>query len=125
MTLPKALMSWSSGKDSAYALHQILKEGRFEVVELFTTLTESYQRVAMHGVREELLDLQASEIGLPLHKIRIPSPCPNEVYEEKMDVYWKAWVKKGVTHVIFGDLFLEDLRAYRVKQLASLGLEGV
>lgn len=121
----KALVSWSSGKDSAYTLAKILKEGRFEIVELFTTITDSYKRVAMHGVRQELLDLQAEAIGLPLHKIGIPSPCPNAVYEEKMGAYLKEWVKKGVTHVIFGDLFLEDLRAYRIKQLGALGLECV
>lgn len=121
----KALLSWSSGKDSAYALATILKDKQFEIAEMFTTISETYGRVAIHGVREELLDLQALAIGLPLHKIHLPSPCLNAVYEERLSAYLKPWAKKGVTHVIFGDLFLEDIRAYRVKQLAALGMEGV
>lgn len=121
----KAILSWSSGKDSAYTLFTILREAQFEVVELLTTVTDAYQRVSMHGVREELLDLQAESVDLPLSKIRIPSPCPNDVYEAKMEAYLKERKKRGIEHVIFGDLFLEDLRRYREAKLAQIGMKGV
>jgi len=123
--MKKTLLSWSSGKDSAYALHTVLRERRFEVVGLLTTVTDPFQRVSMHGVREELLDRQAEAVGLPLIKIRIPSPCPNILYEETMSEVLKVWKGKGVSHVIFGDLFLEDLRKYREEKLSLLGMEGV
>ena len=122
---PKALLSWSSGKDSAFALYEILRSKAFEVVGLLTTVTDDFKRVSMHGVREALLDRQAEEMGLPLYKIRIPYPCTNEVYEKKMKEFLTAFQKKGIRHVIFGDLFLEDLRNYRVKNLAKLQMEGV
>lgn len=121
----KAIFSWSGGKDSAYSLFTILKEVRVEVVTLLTTVTDPYQRVSMHGVREELLDLQAKSIDLPLFKIRFPSPCPNNVYEAKMEAYLKEQKKGGVEHVIFGDLFLEDLRRYREEKLAQIGMKGI
>lgn len=125
MIRKKAILSWSSGKDSAYALYQALKSREYEIVGLVTTVTESYQRVAMHGVREELLDLQARALGLPLEKIKIPSPCSEEIYERKMADSMSRWKKKGAEHVFFGDLFLEGIRAYREKQLSCLGLHGV
>lgn len=121
----KAILSWSSGKDSAYSLFTILKENRFEIVELLTTVTATFNRVSMHGVREELLEAQAASLDLPLHKIRIPSPCPNEIYEAKMAEYLKARQAEGIRHVIFGDLFLADLRQYREQRLAELNMEGV
>lgn len=121
----QALLSWSSGKDSAFALHEILRAGAFEILGLVTTVTDTFKRVSMHGVREALLEQQAEEAGLPLYKIRIPTPCSNEIYEKEMTDFLTAWKEKGMRHVIFGDLFLEDVRNYRVKNLAKVGMEGV
>lgn len=120
---PKAILSWSSGKDSAMALHRILTGGELEVVGLITTVSDQFHRVSMHGVREELLDRQAESVGLPLEKIMIPYPCPNSVYEDKMRATMTAWKDKGVRHVIFGDLFLEDVRRYREDKLSPIGIE--
>jgi uncharacterized protein (TIGR00290 family) len=122
---PKALVSWSTGKDSAYAFHDARCAGELEIVGLVTTVTSAYGRVSMHGVREELLDRQIELLGLPCRKIGIPSPCPNEVYEREMSLAMTEAKAQGVTHVVFGDLFLEDIRAYREAKLASLGLTGV
>jgi uncharacterized protein (TIGR00290 family) len=120
----RAWMSWSSGKDSAFALHEARARGDLEVVALLTTIAEAHARVAMHAVREELLDAQAAAIGLPLVKVRIPSPCPNDVYEARMaDALRRARVE-GVDTMIFGDLFLEDIRAYREAQLGPLGIRA-
>ncbi len=121
----KALVSWSSGKDSAFALHEIQRGGDFEVVGLLTTVTEAYSRVSMHGVREQILDRQAEAIGLPCRKVRIPAGCVNTQYEQAMgEAVWEARCD-GVTHVVFGDLFLEDVRAYRERMLADTGLTPV
>ena len=122
---PKAIVSWSSGKDSAFALHQVRATEAFELVGVLTTVTAAFHRVSMHGVREELLDAQAAALGLPCHKIYIPSPCPNPVYEREMTRALTQLKSDGVTHVLFGDLFLQDIRSYREKQLAELGLHGV
>jgi uncharacterized protein (TIGR00290 family) len=122
---PKAILSWSSGKDSAMALYRILVSKKFEVVCLLTTVSDQFRRVSMHGVREELLDKQAMSVGIPLEKVLIPYPCPNLVYEEKMRNILSLWKKKGVTHAIFGDLFLEDIRRYREANLAELDLTPV
>ncbi len=122
---PKALMSWSSGKDSAWALLEARRAGDFEIAGLLTTVTEAFGRVSMHGVREELLEAQAEAVSLPLTKVGIPSPCPNEVYEAKMAVAMDDAMRHGVRHVIFGDLFLEDIRAYRIAKLAPLGVQCV
>ncbi len=124
-TKTKAILSWSSGKDSAYSLFTLRKVNQFEIVELLTTVTDTFKRVSMHGVREELLEAQAESLGLPLHKIRIPSPCPNEIYEAKMAEYLKARRAEGIRHVAFGDLFLADLRQYREQRLAELNFEGI
>lgn len=121
----RALLSWSSGKDSAYTLYTIITQSQFEAVSLLTTVTDDYHRISMHGVREELLDLQAEAIGIPLEKIRIPRLCSDTIYEEKMAACLTAWKNKGVRHVIFGDLFLEDLRKYREEKLSLLGMHGV
>jgi uncharacterized protein (TIGR00290 family) len=118
-------LAWSSGKDSAYALHETRRAGGYDVVGLLTTVTDAFGRVSMHGVREELLDAQAHALGLPLTKVRIPSPCPNEVYEREMAAALAAAQADGIRGVVFGDLFLEDVRAYREARLAPLGLEGV
>jgi uncharacterized protein (TIGR00290 family) len=122
---PKAWLAWSSGKDSAWALHTVRQERGFDVVALLTTVNRTYHRVAMHAVRESLLEIQAAAAGLPLVKVPIPSPCPNEVYEQAMSDAMARARAEGIEHVIFGDLFLEDIRAYREKQLASCGMTPV
>ena len=122
---PKAIVSWSSGKDSAFAVQVIRERGDFELVGLITTVTDTYGRVSMHGVRESVLDRQVIELGLPCRKIRIPAPCPNEVYEQLMTGVMQDCLRDGVDHVVFGDLFLRDLRDYRERNLATLGMRGV
>ena len=122
---PKAWLAWSSGKDSAWSLHTVRQGGHFEVVALLTTVNRTHNRVAMHAVRESLLEAQAATAGLPLVKVPIPSPCPNEIYEQAMTRAMARARAEGVRHVIFGDLFLEDIRAYREKQLASCGMTPV
>lgn len=120
---PKAVVSWSSGKDSAFALWQVLLSHEVEVVGLLTTITREFGRVSIHGVREALLDQQAALAGLPLRKVEIPYPCPNAVYEKAMARAIEGMKKDGVGRVVFGDLFLEDVRAYRQSRLASTGIE--
>jgi uncharacterized protein (TIGR00290 family) len=115
---PKAWLAWSSGKDSAWTLHTVRREGEFDVVALLTTVNRTHERVAMHAVRESLLEIQAKAAGLPLVKVPISSPCSNEVYEEAMSQAMTQAKAEGIQHVIFGDLFLEDIRVYREKQLA-------
>jgi uncharacterized protein (TIGR00290 family) len=122
---PKAILAWSSGKDSAYALHVARCEGTFDIVGLLTTVTDAFARVSMHGVREDILDLQAQRAGLPVVKVRIPAPCPNEIYESAMAAALEPLRDDGVSHVIFGDLFLADLRQWREERLAEIGLIGV
>jgi uncharacterized protein (TIGR00290 family) len=122
MRAPRALVAWSSGKDSAWALHEVRRAGAAEVVGLLTTVTSEFGRVSMHAVRERLLDLQAASVGLPCRKVRIPWPCPNERYEAEMAHAIAAAVAEGVTHVIFGDLFLQDVRAYREAKLDGSGV---
>jgi len=121
----KAILSWSSGKDSAMALYRTVAAKQFEIVCLLTTISDPFRRVAMHGVREELLERQAKSVGIHLEKVLIPYPCPNVVYEEKMRKVLSRWKRKGVTHVIFGDLFLEDIRKYREANLAQLDLTPI
>ncbi len=122
---PKAWLSWSSGKDSAWALHIMRQRGDFEIAALLTTVNQKYQRVAMHAVRESVLEQQAAAAGIPLVKIPIPSPCPNEVYERAMSAAMAQARSEGVTHVAFGDLFLEDIRKYREENLAKCGMTPV
>jgi uncharacterized protein (TIGR00290 family) len=122
---PRAVVSWSSGKDSAYALHEVRTSGELDVVGLLTTLTETYARVSMHGVRESVLEAQAAAVGLPLYKVLIPSPCPNEVYERRMGTMLGRLREEGVRRVVFGDLFLEDIRTYREEKLRGTGIESV
>jgi len=107
------------------ALYRTLASKQFEVVCLLTTLSQPFRRVSMHGVREELLDRQAGSLGIHLEKVLIPYPCPNAVYEEKMRNTLSLWKERGVTHVIFGDLFLEDIRRYREANLSQLDLTPV
>ncbi len=121
----KAILSWSSGKDSAMALHRILRSKDFEIVCLLTTITDRFHRISMHGVREELLDAQAQSVGYPIQKVVIPYPCSNQVYEERMANFLSGWKTKGVRHVIFGDLFLEDIRNYREQKLSQIDMTPV
>ena len=122
---PKAWLAWSSGKDSAWALYTVQQSREFEVVALLTTVNRTHQRVAMHAVRESLLEMQAASADLPLVKVPIPSPCPNEVYEQAMSEAMARARDEGIGHFIFGDLFLEDIRAYREAQLAKCGMTPV
>jgi len=123
--LPKALIAWSSGKDSAWALHEMRVAGDYEIVGALTTVTDTFRRVSMHGVREELLRAQLDAAALSPVIIYIPFPCSNDMYEEKMAGAMAAARSSGVTHIIFGDLFLEDVRAYRERQLSSTGIVPV
>lgn len=118
----RVLLSWSSGKDSAWALHMLRAEAT-EVVGLLTTINEKAARVSMQGVRRELLYAQAEVVGLPVWEVPLPSPCPNDEYERRMSDAMERAVGEGITHVAFGDLFLEDVRAYREAMLAPTGIE--
>lgn len=124
MSRPKAWMSWSTGKDSAWALKAARSQG-FETVALLSTLNAQFKRVAMHGVREELLDAQAEALGLPLVKVPLPWPCPNEAYEQAMSAALERARSDGITHMIFGDLFLEEIRKYREEKLRPTGIQPV
>ena len=119
----KVLLSWSSGKDSAWALHVLRQQYPGAVAGLLTTINEEADRVAMHGVRSSLLREQARAAGLPLTSIPLPNPCSNDVYEERMAAAVSHAVTQGFTHCAFGDLFLEDVRRYREEHLAGTGLE--
>jgi uncharacterized protein (TIGR00290 family) len=123
MKKTKVLLSWSSGKDSAWALHTLRQDPAIEVVGLFTTLNQTFERVAMHGVRKQLLMQQAECVGLPLTSIDLPWPCTNEDYARIMTDFIAGVVAEGIHHMAFGDLFLEDVRAYREKQLLGTGIE--
>lgn len=120
--MKRVLLSWSSGKDSAWALHILRHDPDVELVALLTTFNEAVDRVAMHAVRREIVDAQAKAAGLPLWPVQIPSPCPNEIYEERMREAMAVARAKDVTHVAFGDLFLEDVRRYREERLAPTGI---
>lgn len=115
-------MSWSSGKDSAFALHRIRLGAELEVVGLLTTINATAERVAMHAVRRMLVEAQAERLGLTLHAIEIPSPCPNEIYEVTMATAIDDAVAAGVSRMAFGDLFLADIREYRQRMLAGSGI---
>ena len=123
--MAKCLISWSTGKDSAWMVHVLRQQPDIELAGVLTTVNEKYRRVAMHAVRVELLQAQADALGLPLWQIPIPSPCPNEVYERAMDAAVKRAVAEGFTHMAFGDLFLEDIRRYREDKLAGTGLTPI
>lgn len=125
MPRPKALISWSSGKDSAFALQEIRKANEFDVIGAVTTVTETFGRVSIHGVREEILLAQLEAAGLPPRIVPIPYPCPNEIYEARMGEAVARAVKDGITHMIFGDLYLADIRAYREQKLAGTGITPV
>lgn len=122
-------MSWSGGKDSALALYELRRDPRYEVVGLLTTIAAEYGRISHHGVREALLELQAAAIGAPLDKLYLSSnsgrPCTNEEYEELMGEKLRTYRRRGVSLVAHGDIFLEDLRAYREQNLAQLEMRGL
>ncbi len=119
----RVLLSWSSGKDSAWTLQVLRQDPDVEVVGLLTTVNTTHGRVSMHSTRVVILEAQAQAAGLPLHVVPLPWPCSNELYEREMRAAIESALKNGVTHVAFGDLFLEDIRAYRRKQLEGSGLE--
>jgi uncharacterized protein (TIGR00290 family) len=121
----KALISWSSGKDSAWMLHRMRQTGEFEIAGLMTTMNAAFDRVAMHGTRRELLEAQAGAAGLPLRTIPLPWPCSNEQYEAVMRKACAQSVADGIEVIAFGDLFLEDIRRYREEKLAGTGLTPV
>ena len=122
MTRPKALLSWSSGKDAAWALQALRSADEVEVVGLVITTNESFNRVAMHGFREALLEAQAEATGLPLWKVPLPWPCSNEAYEARMAETYARAVAEGIEAMAFGDLFLEEVRDYRIQKLTGSGL---
>jgi len=119
---PKALIAWSSGKDSAWALHEMRRAGEVDVVGALTTVTSAFGRVSIHGLREELLQMQLDACELAPIVVHIPYPCPNEVYEREMAAAMAQAKADGITHVIFGDLFLQDVRVYREERLAPIGI---
>jgi len=125
MGRPKLLLSWSSGKDSAWTLHILRRCGEFDVAGLFTTGNAEFDRVAMHGVRRDLTQAQARAARLPLHWIALPHPCSNAEYERIMAQFVESAHADGISHMAFGDLFLADIRAYREKQLAGSGITPV
>ena len=121
----RTLLSWSSGKDSAWSLHLLRQQREYEIVGLLTTFNREADRVAMHGVRRELVEAQAEEVGVPLWDVDLPSPCSNSDYEDIMKEICRAAVQKGVECVAFGDLFLRDIREYRERQLQGSGLTPI
>ena len=123
--MEKVLFAWSGGKDSAMALYNILQDSRYEVVGLMTTVTEGYDRISMHGVRCALLEDQARRLGIALEKVLISKDATNEEYESKMKMLLDKYRVLGVTSVVFGDIFLEDLRKYREDKLKLAGMRGI
>jgi len=119
------LFCWSGGKDSALALHTLVRQNDVRIAALLTTVTEGYDRISMHGVRRVLLERQAASIGLPLHAVLIPPQCVNATYEARMKEALNQHLARGVQRVAFGDIFLEDLRVYRERNLAQLGMEAL
>lgn len=125
MLISQVALSWSSGKDSAWALHLLRQIPEFQVTALITTLNKTANRVAMHAVRKELLEAQALRTGLPVWQVNLPWPCPNEVYENLMGGIYQRAASEGVTKIAFGDLFLEDIRAYRILQMEATGIQPI
>jgi len=125
MSAPKAVLSWSSGKDCAFALVEARRLGLADVVAVLTTTNEAFHRVAMHGTRAVLLARQAEALGLPLIDVPLPWPCSNEEYEARMAAAMDRVAALDVHHMVFGDLFLKDVRAYREEKLRPLGVEAI
>src|SRR5438445_6638606 len=124
MSIPKAIFCWSGGKDSAYCLHKVQSEKLFDVMYLLTTVNGNHKRISMHGVREELLEIQVESVGIPLLKVKVVEGTNSE-YEKQMEAILLKAKAEGIEHVIFGDIFLEDLRVYREKNLDKVGMKGV
>ena len=123
MIKKRTLLSWSSGKDSAWTLYQLQQDPTIELAGLVTTINQTHQRVAMHAVRLALLQQQAQVANLPLHIINIPHPCSNAIYQQAMHDFFESIQGQGITHMAFGDLYLDDVRQYRVDNLKKTGLE--
>jgi uncharacterized protein (TIGR00290 family) len=121
--LKRVLLSWSSGKDCAWTLRELRQQPDVEVVALLTTFNEAFDRVAMHAVQRTLVERQAAAVGLPLWNVPLPWPCSNEEYERRMSAVCQRAIAEGITGIAFGDLFLEDVRSYREKQLEPTGLK--
>jgi len=121
----KVIFSWSGGKDSALALQKILNNNKYEVISLITTVTEGYNRISMHGVSIELLEEQIKSIGLPLYKISIPQQCSDKDYNKSMQKAMDFFLKQDIKTVVFGDIFLEEIRNYRIKQLSQVGMKAL
>src|SRR5579872_2070811 len=121
--MKNVLLSWSSGKDSSWAFHLLAKQDEVHVAALVTTFNRVAGRVAMHAVRRALVEVQAERLGVPLWQVELPAPCSNAEYEELMSAVWRRALEEGIKAVAFGDLFLEDIRAYRERQLGGTGLE--
>ena len=121
----KVLVAWSGGKDSAYALHELLRNDDYEISALLTTVTEGYDRISMHGVRRALLVSQAESLGHPLEEMLIPQQCTDQEYERRMQSALEKYSERGVRGVVFGDLFLEDVRSYREERLERIGMKGI
>lgn len=119
------ILSWSGGKDSALALHALRQQPEYEVCGLLTSINDHYGRISMHGVRESLLDTQADTIGLSLYKVRLSERPSNDEYEQRMQSMLERFRSRGIRHVAFGDLFLEDIRQYRIAQLRRAGMQAL
>jgi uncharacterized protein (TIGR00290 family) len=125
-TMERVVLSWSGGKDSAMALYELRRSGDFEVGALLTTVAREFERVSHHGVRVELLEQQAAAVGVPLHKLYLPPDrCTNAEYEALMERTMLDFCASGIRTVAFGDIFLADLRAYRERNLAKVGMRGL
>ena len=124
MSIPKAIFCWSGGKDSAYCLHKVLAEKQFDVTYLLTTINQDVKRISMHGIREALLDKQVEAIGIPVLKVGLTT-ASNEAYEAQMALTLQKAKAEGIEYVIFGDIFLEDLRIYRENNLSKIGMKAV
>jgi len=121
----RILFCWSGGKDSAMALHTLLQQNSVSVASLLTTVTEGYNRISMHGVRRELLHRQAESLCLSLHEVFIPPQCVNPIYEARMEEAMRHYLNQGIRRVVFGDIFLEDLRLYREENLARVEMQAL
>jgi len=121
----RAILSWSGGKDSVLALYELVSDHRYEISALLTTLTEDYDRISMHGVRRALLEQQARSIDLPLDKVYLTANTSNEEYESRMNEKLTYYRERGITSVVFGDIFLDDIRKYREENLSKIGMNGI
>ena len=121
----KTILSWSGGKDSALALHEVQKTGEYEIQALLTTITEAYDRSSMHGIRRSLIEQQAESLGIPLEEVLLSPVSSNEEYDVRMREMLERYKGEGVSAVVFGDIFLEDVRNYREERLASVGMKGI